>query len=293
MVTGDAPGKVSGPGWDAALTFAPGDLVDTALELHWAAQLIASAGQTFAEPRDDDSHRAMSWDPALGAFIGADFAGPYPFRLALRPADLALVLLDRSDGTLSVFELAGRSRQEAYDWLALGMATYRGGAPPVIERPEYDMPEHPVGEDAAFSQDRGEELAALTALYSSTASVLTRLYGDLDEASDVRCWPHHFDIATLLTLHAADDAEESRTIGVGLAPMGGGYDTWYLYVTPWPYPEPDELPELGRDGRWHTEGWTGAVLPGVEVMGFEPAERGERIQSFLEDATAAARTLLG
>lgn len=280
------------PGWDEAVAFAPESLVDTTLELHWAAQLIASAGQTFAEPRDDDSHRAMSWSQELGAFVGADFAGPYPFRLALRPADLALVLLDRADGVLSVFELPGHSRDEAYEWLAVGMATYRGGALPVIERPEYDMPEHPVGGTARFSKDRAEELAALSALYSSAASTLTRLFEDLDEASEVRCWPHHFDIATLLTLEDARNAEEGRTIGVGLAPMGGGYETWYLYVTPWPYPERGDLPDLGTDGHWHCEGWTGAVLEGAEVMAFAPAERAARIQRFFEDATAAARRAL-
>ncbi|MBT8487294.1 MAG: hypothetical protein KJO65_00570 [Gemmatimonadetes bacterium] len=284
--------SVSDPSWNEALAFAPDALVDTTLELHWAAQLVASAGQTFAEPRDDDSHRAMSWSPELGAFVGADFAGPYAFRLALRPADLSLVLLDRADGTLSVFELPGRSRQEAYDWLALGMATYRGGTPPVIERPEYDMPEHPVGRTAAFSRDRRSELTALAALYSSAASILTRLYGDRDDASEIRCWPHHFDLATLLTIEASVDAEESRTIGIGLAPMGGGYDTWYLYVTPWPYPDATALPDLGRDGRWQTEGWTGAVLSGAEVMEFAPGERADRIEGFLKRATAAAREAL-
>ena len=283
---------MGGASWDRALAIAPADLIDTTLELHWAAQLIASAGQTFAEPRDDDSHRAMTWSSGLGAFVGADFAGPYPFRLALRPVDLALVLLDRADGVLSVFELQGRSRQDAYDWLALGMATYRGGSPPVIERPEYDMPRHPVGGRAAFSRDRSDELAALSALYASAAATLVRLYGDLDEASEVRCWPHHFDIATLLTLEAPGDAEESRTLGVGLAPMGGGYETWYLYVTPRPYPGADDLPALRRDGRWHTDEWTGAVLPGAEVMGFDPGERSAPIEAFLTEATEAARKAL-
>lgn len=277
--------------WDQALILAPDRLADTTLELHWATQIIASAGQTFAEPRDDDSHRAMTWNADLGAFVGADFAGTYPFRLALRPADLALVLLDRSDGALSVFELPGRTRQEAHEWLAVGMATYRGGAPPVIEQPEYDMPEHPVGTDAPFSKDRGKELRALSALYTSAASTLQDLFGNLDRASEIRCWPHHFDIATLLTLDDSGE-EERKTIGVGLAPMGGGYETWYLYVTPWPSPEAERLPDLGPDGRWHTDGWTGAVLHGADVMAFGADEREERIRGFLRDASAAARQAL-
>ena len=63
---------------------APADLVEATLELHWAAQYIASAGQTFSEQRPDDSHRAMTWDAKMRAFVGEPFAGAYPFRYAPR-----------------------------------------------------------------------------------------------------------------------------------------------------------------------------------------------------------------
>ncbi|MDX1493314.1 MAG: hypothetical protein R3253_04590 [Longimicrobiales bacterium] len=294
MTRAPEPGK-GGAGeerWEDALALPPQALADTTLELHWAAQIVASAGQTFAEPRDDDSHRAMIWSPQLDAFVGVGFAGPYPFRLALRPRDLTLMLLDREDGALGVFELQGRSRAQAYEWLGVGMATYRGGNLPVIERPEYEMPDHPVGGDAAFSTRMEAELSALSALYASGAALLDDLFGPLEDASDVRCWPHHFDVATLITVKDAPDAEEARTVGVGLAPMGGGYGSWYLYVTPWPYPEANALPDLHSDGAWHTEGWTGAVLTGARVMALPRQERAQRIRHFVEEATDAARTAL-
>lgn len=295
---------MSRPSWDEALSLAPEALVPTTRELHWAVQLVASAGQTFAEPREDDSHRAMTWSAELDAFVGAEFAGPYPFRLALRPRDLTLMLLDRRDGALGVFELRGRSRKEAREWLSVGMATYRGGALPVIERPEYDMPDHPVGEDAPFSNGLEAELTALSSLYASAAALLVELFGQDEDASDVRCWPHHFDIATLITVGESSGAgesrgagkssgdDESRTVGVGLAPMGGGYGSWYLYATPWPPPEPDALPDLGPDGAWHTEGWTGAVLTGEEVRALPARERAHRIRRFVVEATEAARRAL-
>jgi hypothetical protein len=283
---------VSAPDWGAALSLPPESLVDATLELHWAVQLVASAGQTFAQPRADDSHRAMTWSGELRAFVGEPFAGPYPFRVALRPEDLTLLLVDRTDQTLGALPLIGRTREEGYEWMSLGMATYLGGPPPKLERPEYDVPDHPVRGNARFTGGAEAARRTLTALYDWAAALVQELVRSRDDASVVRCWPHHFDIASLITLETDDEGEPTRTIGVGLAPMGGGYGSWYLYVTPWPYPEPGALPALPEPGAWHTEGWTGAVLTGTAVAALPDAERSVRVRAFLGGALAAAYTAL-
>lgn len=271
-----------GDPWGRIGAVEPSSLADPALQLHWAAQLVAAAGQTFAEPRPDDSHRAMSWSDTHSALVGAAFAGPYPFRVALRPLDLTLLLIDRTDQTLGALPLGGRPRSEGYDWLALAMATYLGGAPPHIERPEYDVPTHPVERDDPF-RVADQALAVLDSLYRGAAELLAEVAEGRSGASEVRCWPHHFDIATVIAVGDTD-----QTIGAGLAPMGGGYGSWYWYVTPRPYPEAASLPELAGPGAWHTKGWTGAVLPGNVVTG-EPRRRRRRlVRAFLSDAIEAA-----
>lgn len=272
--------------WSRIGALAPAALADPALQLHWAAQLVAAAGQTFAEPRPDDSHRAMWWSDTHSALVGAAFAGPYPFRVALRPLDLTVLLLDRTDQTLAALPLRGRPRSEGYDWLALAMATYLGGAPPHIERPEYDLPSHPVERDDPFGV-ADQALSVLASLYGGAAELLADVAGAWAGASEVRCWPHHFDIATLITL-----GDGEKTIGVGLAPMGGGYDSWYWYVTPWPYPEGASLPELAGPGSWHTGEWIGAVLPGEVVTGEKAKRRRALVRSFLDEAVGAARRAL-
>ena len=112
----------------------------------------------------------------------------------------------------------------------------------------------------------------------------------------MRLWPHHFDIATLWTLDAGVDAEEARSVGMGLSPGDGTYAQPYWYVTPWPYPQAtaEELPPLPA-GRWHAEarngGWTGAVLLGEElVVQTDPVSTA---QSFVQEACAAALQSLG
>ncbi len=270
----------------------PAGLVNATLELHWAVQHVAAAGQTFVEPADDDRHRAMIWDRDQASFVGAPFAGPYPFRVAIRPEDLTLLILDRTGGAIAVKPLIGSTRDEAFDWLSLAMATYLGGPPPLIERPDWDMPDHPVGRGAPFSATISEELSVLAHLYGSAADLIDDVTAGRDGASEVRCWPHHFDLASLVTVARDDEGRATRTVGIGLAPMGGGYERWYWYVSPWPDPAPEALHSLSA-GAWHTEGWTGAVLTGDAVVALPEDERLTAVRAFLEDAIQAGLDALG
>ena len=270
---------------------APADLMDTTIQLHWAAQYIASAGQAFVEARDDDSHRTMTWHPGRRAFVGEPFTGGYPFQISLRPEDLTLHLIDQSGKELGSLPLAGQTREAGYSWLAAGLAHYMGGVPE-LARPEYDLPAHAVGEGAPFSEGREQELQALSALYGGAAALLEGIATSDERASTVRCWPHHFDIATLITLEEREEGQASKTVGVGMAPMGAGYDSWYWYVTPWPSPDAQALPALEGVGAWHTEGWVGAVLRGESVAEADAAFRGAVVRKFLDSAMRASMSSL-
>jgi len=278
--------------WAALGVFEPLDLVDATAELHWAIQLLASAGQTFAEPSGDDRHRAVVWAAELSAFVGAPFAAAYPLRVAIRPADLTLLILDRTGEAVAVLPLPGESLDEAHEWIGLAAATYLGGAPPLLERPEYDMPVHPLQNGARFSTAIRPELGALAALYGSAAEMIETVVSERSDASDILCWPHHFDIASLLTVQRDQDGEATKTIGVGLAPAGAGISTWYWYVSPWPAPDPAALPPLDVGG-WSAGEWTGAVLEGEAVTALPPAERAEAVRAFLRSAIEASFTALG
>lgn len=278
--------------WIRATAVAPEDLTEATLQLHWAVQFIASAGQTFVEPRPDDSHRSMTWSPSLRAFVSEPFAGPYPFRVAVRPRDLTLLLVGREDDELGVLPLAGRTRAEGYEWLSLGMATYLGGAPPAIERPEYDMPEHPVSSDQPFSAGMDDALSALERLYAGAAAQLEEVVSSRDDASTVRVWPHHFDIATLVTVEEDTEGNATKTVGVGVAPMGGGYEEWYAYVSPWPAPDASTLQDLSGEAYWHTDGWTGAVLRGSDIAAADPGDRASMMDAFIAESMTAAISAL-
>lgn len=277
--------------WTRVGSVPPAALRDATIQLHWAAQVLAAAGQTFAETQDDDSHLAMRWDADRGELVSTPFGGAYPFRVALRIQDITLQLLDRTAEPLGSLPLAGETMADAYEWLQTGLANYMGRLTQ-IDKPEWEMPEHAVGRGEPFSADMDVELSTLACLYESAAGILTPLADGHAHGSPVRCWPHHFDIATLLTVASDESGNATKTVGVGMAPMGGGYEGWYWYVSPWPFPDAGGLPELEGPGAWHTEGWVGAVLTGEDVVEADDAFREAVVTKFVDYSVSTSVEVL-
>ena len=106
-------------------------------------------------------------------------------------------------------------------------------------------------------------------------------------------WPHHFDIATLITIEENPGPEKSKTIGVGLSPGDESYNEPYFYISPWPYPvNKNNLPKLNH-GFWHTQGWFGEVLTSSEIIrSGDNTEQLEITINFIEDGIYKLKKLL-
>jgi hypothetical protein len=52
------------------------------------------------------------------------------------------------------------------------------------------------------------------------------------EASEVRCWPHHFDLGSLIVVETSADGELTKSIGIGLSPGDEAHAEPYFYVSP-------------------------------------------------------------
>jgi hypothetical protein len=240
---------------EEALTMTPEDR----LVAHWAAQLVAAVGAALSPPAPDDSHTALAWDPERRALVGARGT-------ALLLEELALVVGgERGSPRL---DLDGRSREEALAWL--GAAHGTGPLPP--------YPHPPPGDAPARFQARPAAQAELAGWFALAARALTGL-APAGAEPPLYVWPHHFDMAKLLELGGG------RTIGAGLSPGDASYAEPYFYVTPGPYPAERKGPPLVI-GRWHVDGWFGAVLVGAEI-GLE-----ERARVFVDAAISACRLLL-
>jgi hypothetical protein len=277
--------------WETLGGVEPGKLIEARLQLHWAAQAVAAVGKQLLPHQPDFSEQSLQWMEGPRALAqGMVTAGSgRPFRSAIRLASPSLLLLDEAGEILRELPLESRTLEETYGWVKTEAEALLGRPlEQPLDRPE-GMPEHPVTAGAPFAF---RDLAAPAELARYFANA-DRLFREIQEhnpgASPVRCWPHHFDIATLIALGPGADPETARSIGVGLSPGDGGRPEPYFYVLPWPKPE-GKLPTLAG-GAWNTEGWVGAVMEAVEITGAAEGQR-ERAMRFLGSAVAACRLLL-
>jgi hypothetical protein len=288
--------------WMAVGDRSPADLVDARLQLHWAAQLVSAVGTTLLPAAADDSHTNLEWlaesgrPPAVasGLLAGQLTLDTPRCRAALHADTLELHLLEEHGTSVARRRLHGLTLSEGMGWLEQEIAAWRRQPLPVpLQRRELDLPDHAVAHGAPFCSDDVTAFAELTRWYGNADAVLRSLADRTPNASPVRCWPHHFDIATLITVEPSPPGAGARTIGVGLSPGDASYAEPYWYVTPWPHPDDPRLATLDADGEWHRSGWLGAVLLGSRVAGEPSADtQARKVDAFLASAVQACRALL-
>ena len=155
--------------WKTLGAVPPTDLVDARLQLHYAAQVVASAGLTFPAPQPDDSHPNLGWAEGLDALVGRTLQGAGA-QIGLRVSDLSLLLIDRQGDVNDEFALDGGTLDDSYAWLA-GATARAGLALPSagIARSAYELPNHATGEGAAFSLEARGAFSELARVGSPTA----------------------------------------------------------------------------------------------------------------------------
>jgi Family of unknown function (DUF5996) len=239
------------------------------LQAHHAVQWLARAARAYVPPRPDDSHTNLGWDDTLDGFTTHQLKNG--MHLSLEIAGLTLVLHDdeKTAHTESFF-LNGSTDVQARQWLGEQLGA-RGLDAQALDAPSsYEMPAHAVTEGAAYdAADGAESLVELSGWFANAAFLLAlvqkQMLGRKLAASDVRCWPHHFDLATLASFPARD-AGATAYVGAGLSPGDKYYDEPYFYVSVYPYPDSAALPRLPKLGHWHTRAFTAAVLPARQIV---------------------------
>jgi len=271
--------------WQALNPSIARELADARLQLHHAAQFATAMGISYLARQPDDSHTNLGWDRKHEALRSREVrALSHAVRVAVRPRDLTLlVLVDGSIGqriplhgsTISQVEIALRASLNA-----AGLDGRR-----LTLRRHYDLPSHHVAGGDPFDSSRVADFAELANLYGNAAALLSDLRSRI-AGSEVRCWPHHFDIATLATI------APGRTSGAGMSPGDEMYPEPYFYVNAYPAPAADRVrAPLQGGGTWHTEVWTGAVLTGSRLTA-NASDQPTQVGAFLDSAVEACASLL-
>jgi hypothetical protein len=307
-------------GWERLGGVRGARLVAARLQLHWAAQPAAAIGKLLLPHQADFGEQSLGWSEPTRSLAQAAVAAATPFRAALRLAPPALLLLAEDDRLLRELPLDGRTVEEAYDWMGRqSRELLPGPLPGNLERPEglEPLPADLEARGGRFDASDAAAFAELARLFSNAHHLLTAWAATCPGASAVRCWPHHFDIATLAPLEAPEPSgggcrggdagevggggeaetggpERARTLGVGMVPGDASRPEPYLYVTPWPHPESRELPPLPAGGCWNTDGWVGAVLEADCFLApASAADQAARVNLFIRSAAQACRRLAG
>jgi hypothetical protein len=207
--------------------------------------------------------------------------------VGLRIAGLELIVV-RGGEMLDRLPLDGVKDATAGSWV--DSALQRLGLLPASKAAlPYAIADHAVAQGGAY--ERGAEAQALEELsrwFDAAADALgevrARLLSLRPEPDLVRCWPHHFDIATLVALDDGN-AKTVRSIGIGISPGDEFYAQPYAYISPWPHLDAANLPALPPPGRWHTRGFFAAVATGEEVLAL--ADRGRGLRAFIAGAVDA------
>jgi hypothetical protein len=267
-------------------------LGEARLQAHYAVQWLGRAGGAFIRPESDYGHTSMNWEGGILGFATNPMKGGV--RLGLAIPDLAFVLLDATGKRLAAYELNGRTDGDVRQWIGNDLAARGMDAGRLDKIAPYEIPPHRIANGGAYRRDGiAEELRALARCFADAHAALEAVRRQAKarslSASPVRCWPHHFDLATLVSLDEAK-GEEGRSVNAGLSPGDEHYAEPYYYVSPHPYPDPSRLSRL-RSGHWHTRGFTAAIALAREVADAE--NRKGAAQAFLDDAVQTSIMAFG
>jgi hypothetical protein len=200
--------------------------------------------------------------------------------------NLAVLMTTPENQLLAEYRLHGRTIVETRDWIRSQIKLLGADGSHYSLSRDYEIPRHDVTYGEAFDASDLPHFEELARWFADASALLSSVTRSSLVASELRCWPRDFDIATLI------EVAPGRTIGVGLELGDEYYDEPYFYVSSHPQPAASRTRSrpLWGDGTWHTHDWVGAVLPGSRLGAASSQER--QIREFLDSALSACRTLL-
>ncbi len=251
-------------------------------QLHQAVQIPAAAARSFLLEREDDSYASLEWLSRYGALASQWFGTTRQFRVALRIAEFKLLFLDGNSQVAGAYILNNRTWAEATDWVkhlleefGLPVAAYHLDLP-------YEIPKYATSKRRPFEHQPPQAFSEMARYFSMTDEILKNQTKYLPNASPIRCWPHHFDMSTLITIKSSYDPEQVKSVSAGFSPGDNSYHEPYFFITPWPYPNAEitDLPDLADKNFWHTAGWTGLILSAESIIHTASSEMAELAKFF-------------
>lgn len=243
------------------------DMTQVREQYHQAIQNVAAVGRSFLPKSPEDENANLEWDFKLQRLVGRWVEGNIKFRSSISLKKFEVYLVDEKFHTLSSIALQDKTQTDIMVWLEHELSHLGADFSKINLAYPYVIPEYPTAKKEPFHIFNKKASLELSRLYHNTACVLDKILEGENNGSEIKCWPHHFDIAARITLLDTGDPETSRSINMGMSPGDKYYNEPYFYCSPWPYPTKNLIDLSHVQAHWHQDEWVGAVLPARQIAG--------------------------
>ncbi len=224
--------------------------------MHLAAQYLATAGISFLDKKDDDSHTN------LGFYAEKGYLETWPLnengcKIALDYSQFSLHWIT-NDTPRTKLQLDGKTHNEIVQWMD-EVTTALGRAKTYTYKLHYEMPYGKITDDFVFSKPPQRELDKLLGYRRIAQHALENVVDSMNLNSTIRIWPHHFDTGGYKTINPDKDI----SVGFGLAIPDTMIDDFYLYTSGYKGHEVIDTSKFSTltYGKWMNDGFKGAVFP--------------------------------
>ncbi|MBV6646926.1 MAG: hypothetical protein KI790_15825 [Cyclobacteriaceae bacterium] len=234
-------------------------------QFHQALQNVSAVGRKFLPESSRDENAILYWVPQFWRLAGKWIGASKTFRSSISFSDQSIHIVDREMSSLASFGFEGKTHNQVMVWLEEQIKRFELSSSELTMSLPYELPPYPTQKGKPFENIDPETALILGAHFHNCHYVLSDLRSKYEGASEIRLWPHHFDLAISILVKDSGDYETSTYVSAGLSPGDQYYDQPYFYVNSWPYADESKLQGFSGIGAWHTDDWLGAVVMAEEL----------------------------
>ncbi len=239
-------------------------LAETRKQAHQAVQNVSAVGRCFLGVLDSDENANLEWVPELQRLAGRWIDGNIVFRSSLDFTNFAVHLVNEKLESISSVEVNGKRQGIVMVWLEEQISTLGFNSSDITLDLPYEIPEYPQAKKKPFDVDM-IYIHELGKYFNNAHYVLSQFKQEVSGFGPVKSWPHHFDMSCMDIIKDTGNPETTATLNIGMSPGDETFNEPYFFVTPWPYPDEDELKPIKR-GQWYFENWAGAILKASDIL---------------------------
>ena len=224
--------------------------------IHLAAQYLATAGISFLDKKDDDSHTNLGFD-AKNGYLETWPLNEGGCKIALDYAQFSLHW-STNENKRKTLHLNGKSHREIVKWIKEVTKTL-GPSKTYSYKLHYELPYGKMTNDFVFSKPPQDDLYKMLSYRKIAQQALESVVDKMALSTTIRVWPHHFDTGGYVTINP----DKNIGVGFGLAIPDTMIDDFYLYTSGYKGHDGIDTSKFDAltNGKWMNDGFKGAVLP--------------------------------